>query len=337
MSAPTDEGTTSQAHTSWLRRVLPYVLAVAIVGILVGKVGVGDIVEELSRADVGMIVLATVFSCVTNTVVGADKWRRIVNIMGCAVSFRESLFIRLGGGPIRFSVPAKGGELVKPLYLSKHHGLPFVRGASSLLFDKVLNLWGVLFFLFVGIPFFGVSVPRYAIALPVAFVAGPVALWYWRGTFYRVAGRLHGKLHDLMVELLSAFEIVKPSQLAFLFLYSIVFQATEIITCFLVCLSVGIEPSVPFHKLMVIVPLVIVFSNIPGPISGLGYREAAMLALLSRYAGATSQQAVTAGLLLSATEYILPAAIGIPLLPAFVRSISEGGAVCGSTSGGGSK
>jgi len=337
MSEPTDEAIPQRTRAPWLRRVLPYVLAVGIVGVLVSKVGVGDIATELRRVDVRMVLLATVLSCVANTFVGADKWRRIVNIMGCAVSFRESLFIRLGAGPIRFSVPAKGGELVKPLYLSRHHGLPFVRGTSSLLLDKVLNFWGVLFFLFAGIPFFGESVPRYAVVFPIAFVAGPVVLWYSRGFLYGIASRLHGKLHKLMVELLSAFEIVSPSQWTFLFVYSVVFQATEIVTCYLACRAVGIDPVVPFHKLMVIVPLVIVFSNIPGPISGLGYREAAMLALLSRYAGATSEQAVTAGLLLSTAEYILPAAIGIPLLPAFVRSISERGADDGTESEGGSE
>lgn len=306
----------------WARRILPYVLAAGIVWFLVDKVGVAEIAQAMRGVDLHLIVVATVFSCVANTVFGADKWRRVVNRMGARVSFVESLFIRLGAGPIRFAVPGKFGELIKPIYLQKHHGLPFVQGTSSLVLDKMFNFWGVMFFLFLGIPFFSHDVPQIAIALPVLSVVGPVALWRFRRALYRVAQRVHGKLHKFMTDLLSAFEVIPPQSQAFLMAYSVVFQATELITFFLVCRAVGIAPPVPFHDCMVFVPLVIIVSQIP-TWSGIGVREFAVTALLLRSGYGSEAQALCAGLLLSMVEYIFPAAIGIPALPAFLKSLGS--------------
>ena len=305
----------------WLRRVASYAVAVGIIWLLVHRVGVEKIGEAMRSADVGLLAAAAVISCVANTVFGADKWRRVVNHMGCRVSFWESIFIRLGAGPLRFIVPGKFGELIKPVYLQKHHGLPFVRGASGLVLDKMFNFWGVLFFLFLGIPFFGRGVPWYAVALPVAFVAGPIAFWWNRGMFYRLANWVHGKLHKLMTDLLSSFEVIAPRDQAFLFAYSILFQATEVVTFYLVCRAVGIQPDVPFHEIMVFVPLVIIVTQVPVSTSGLGVREGAVSWLLLGSGYGTEGQALCAGLLLSVVEYLLPAAIGIPVLPAFFKSL----------------
>lgn len=304
----------------WARRILPYVLAAGIVWFLVDKVGVAEIAQAMRGVDLHLIVVATVFSCVANTVFGADKWRRVVNSMGARVSFSESMFIRLGAGPIRFAVPGKFGELIKPVYLQRHHHLPFVQGTSSLVLDKMFNFWGVMFFLFLGIPFFGHDVPKVAILLPVLSVVGPVALWRCRALVYRVAARVHGRLHRFVTDLLSAFEVIPPRSQAFLMAYSVVFQATELITFFIVCRAVGIAPSVPFHHCMVFVPLVIIVSQIP-TWSGIGVREFAVTGLLLRYGYGSEAQALCAGLLLSVVEYIIPAAIGIPALPAFLRSL----------------
>ena len=319
----------------WLRRLAPYFVAGGLLWFLLAKAGLRDVGQAMRSVDVGLVVLATVFSCVANTVFGADKWRRVVNYMGGRLSFREAAFVRLGAGPIRFSAPSKTGELVKPLYLQKQHGFPFVKGTSTLVLDKLFNFWGVLFFLFVGIPFFGddmtirIPIPLTDARLPVPagvltlmFVAGPIVAWRWRGLVYRLADRVHGKLHKLLTDLLSAFEVIGPRHQVFLFVYSIVFQATELITCYIVCRAVGFERTVPFHKIMVFVPLVIIFSNIPAAWSGIGLREMAMVYLLPLYGYGTEEQALTAGLLLSVTEYVIPALIGAPLVPRFLRCLA---------------
>ncbi len=327
----------SFAASAWAaaRRAAPYAVAAALLWMLLAKAGLRDVWRAVRAADLRLILLATAFSCLANTVAGADKWRRVVNAMGGQVGFAESIFIRLGAGPIRFAAPSKSGELIKPLYLKAQHDFPFVKGTSSLVLDKVFNFWGVLFFLFVGIPFFGERVmvrvplpftswrvPLHAGLLPVLFVAGPILAWRYRRFAYRLAERVHGKLHRLLTDLLSAFEVIGPGQQAFLLVYSILFQATELVTCYLVCRAVDIQPPVPFHKIMVFVPLIIVFSNIPAAWSGIGLRELAMVTLLPHYGYGAREQALAAGMLLSLTEYVFPAIIGAPLTPAFLRRVT---------------
>ncbi len=336
MSERTDDAPKRAGVPSWLRRAAPYGVAAGLLWFLLAKTGLRDVAHVLGTVDMRLVALATLFSCLANTILGADKWRRVVNYMGSDLSFGESVFVRLGAGPIRFSAPSKSGELVKPLYLQKQHGFPFVKGASSLVLDKLFNFWGVLFFLFLGIPFFGEDVfirvplpftdarlPVHAGLFPLAFVVGPIVAWKCRGLVYALAKRVHGKLHKLLTDLLSAFELIGPWRQVFLFVYSVVFQATELITCYIVCRAVGFDPVVPFHKIMVFVPLVIIFSNIPAAWSGIGLREMAMVYLLPRYGFGTPEQALTAGLLLSATEYVFPAIIGAPLVPKFLRCLAE--------------
>jgi len=306
----------------WARVALPYAVTIGMVAFILSRIGLRDVAGVMWSADLRFVLAATVFSCLANTVAGADKWRRVVNYMGAKVTFRESLFIRLGAGPIRFVAPSKSGELVKPVYVQRWHGLPFVRGTSSLVLDKVFNFWGVLLFLFVGLPLFGHGVPWYVAGLPALFIIVPVVLWSCRRVFYRLAERIHGKLHTVLSDLLSAFEVIGPKQQAFLLAYSVLFQATEVATCFMICRAVRIDPAVPFHKVMVFVPIVIIFSNIPIPtFSGIGLREAAMVTLLPHFGYGTVEQAAAVGLLLSTVEYLIPAAIGVPVLPAFLRAL----------------
>jgi len=298
------------------------------------RIGTREIFSALHGVDVRYVLMALAVSYTANTLIGADKFRKILDGLGCHISLREALFIRLGGAPVRFSFPAKSGELFKALYLRSCHQMPFLRGASALVVDKVLNMWGMLLFLFVGLPFFHETLPRGSVVFPVLFVALPILLWHFRKPLYELMGRAHPKVRHLAEQLLSAFEEMSGPRKVGVFAYSVLFQASELLTCYLLCRAAHVEPQVEFRVMLILVPLVVLISSLPAlTISGIGLREASIVGILALYGYGPQENAAAAGILLSAVEYIAPMLLGVPFLPLFLKRIQSGRSVAPESQG----
>jgi len=320
-NTPDQPSGTSLPERKPVRLLVILAITVAVFWLVFRKVNAGKTLDALMGSDPGLVALAILVSLVANTLIGADKWRRILHGMGCWLSFREALFIRLGCAPIRFTFPAKSGELFKAIYVQQNQGLPFLRGASSLVVDKLLNMWGMLFFLFVGIPFLGEKVPMSAVVLPVLFVVLPMLLWMLRRHVYAVLGKLHGRVRSLAEQLLSAFEEMSTARKIGLFAYSVLFQVSELVTSYILAYAVGIEPSVEFRHMFIIVPIVVVLASAPWAISGIGVREPSIAGLFYFYGYGPLEKSMAVGILVSAVEYVCPILVGLPFMPLFLKKI----------------
>jgi hypothetical protein len=83
----------------------------------------------------------------------------------------------------------------------------------------------------------------------------------------------------------------------------------ELITVYLV--SIALSMPIPFYKILIFMPIIILIANIPITILGLGIREAAILFFFAEYG--LKQQLLSLGILCSFIEYIFPAIIGASL------------------------
>jgi hypothetical protein len=277
--------------------------------------------EQSRRLNWGMFAGILVFSALWHTLLGADKWWRILRAQGADVRYWEVFRVRLGSDPIRFATPMKAGEVVNAAYFARLEELGFGRAAGSIVFDKSLNFFGTVFWLYVGIaamaklPTAGYLGLHTAIGIAVlAFVAiRPV-----RQAAVVVAAKMHPKLGRLATGVLSAFEEFSPLKKIGFLLYGIVFQLRPLAVCALLLLAMQPDRVPSLQEFLALGSVVVLMSNIPS-LGGIGPREATLMAVFAGYADQATLLSV--GLMMSFSVQVLPALLGIPLMFPLLRTV----------------
>jgi len=313
-----------------LRRRAKWIAALAVtVGIFVVlllKIDVRSVGDALQATRLMPLLAAAALSIIIKVFLGADKWRRILAALSCRVSLVEATFIRTANGPLRTISPAKSGTLLAAVYLQRYCGLPFAKGVSSLLLERLQNLAVLLAFVVLGPMLFRVAAPAQlnhlfsgrALLVSGCILAALGILYTFRRPLYALVARMSVKIANTIRDLASCFHEVRAGQQAGLLLYAAIGQVGEIAMGYLIFRAVGV--AVPFGTVFVGLALIVIISNIPITVAGLGTREAALVILFASYG--TEPMLLTVGILISAIGYMLPVVIGIPLLGPFVRRLT---------------
>jgi hypothetical protein len=288
------------------------------------QVRLGTIRVQLMNAHWGILGGTLLFSAAFHVFVGADKWWRVLRALGAQVSYWEVFRVRLGSDPIRFATPLKAGELVNALHFGKLPTLGFGRAAGSLVFDKALNLFGAVFWLYVG--FAALARAPMLWELSVHLLAGTSILLLLcsrqlRWAIVAVAGRLHPKLGRFGAGVLSAFEEFSLSQKTGFLVYGILFQLRPLAVCALMMLAFQSDwTHLPtLRQFLAYGSVVVLMSNIPS-MGGIGPREAAVVEMFREFADPATL--LTVGLAMSFGVQVLPAILGIPWMFPLLRSVA---------------
>jgi hypothetical protein len=310
------------------RIIVAALISLAIVVLLAWKAGVRVEVlgEQLRRLDWTIVAVTLVFSALWHVFVGADKWWRIMRAQGAGVGYWEVFRVRLGSDPIRFAAPMKAGEIVNAVYFARLKELGFSRAAGSIVFDKSLNFFGTVFWLYVGVAamaelpavgYLGLHTVMGAAVLVLVCVR-PV-----RQAATALAAKIHPKLGRLATGVLSAFEEFSPLKKIGFLLYGIVFQLRPLAVCGLSLAAFGPERLPSIQELLGLGSVVVLMSNIPS-LGGIGPREAALMAAFAGYADQSTL--LSAGLLMSLAVQVFPATLGLPLMFPLLEAVTPGGA-----------
>lgn len=301
-------------------------VSLLILGILVWKTGVRlELVREgLRQADWGLLAATFAFSVAWHVFLGADKWWRILRGLGAAAGYWEVLRVRLGSDPIRFAMPLKSGELVNALYFGRRDELGFPRAAGSIAFDKALNFFGTVVWLYVGLAAAGSIGSSMQLALHSLVGLGVLAV-AWVGAVRHVARavalRLHPKLGRLAGGVLSAFEEFSPlKKLAFL-TYGVVFQLRPLMVVALLFQAFPHQRTPTLVELLTFGSIVVLMSNVPLTIAGIGPREATLSLLFAGFADPGVLLGI--GLMMSFSIHVIPAILGVPLMFPLVRQLAD--------------
>lgn len=306
------------------RTLLAATISLLILVVLACKAGIRleSVAEQLRRLDWGLFTGILVFSALWHTFVGADKWWRILRAQGADVGYWEVFRVRLGSDPIRVVAPLKAGELVNAVYFARMETLGFSRAAGSIVFDKALNFFGTVFWLYVGVAAMAQLPTAGLLGLHSAMGLGVLVLFCVRPVreaAVALATRLHAKLGRLATGVLSAFEEFTPRQKVGFLLYGIVFQLRPLSVCGLLFLAVQPDRLPSIQEVLALGSVVVLMSNIPS-LAGIGPRETALMAMFADFAGPTTLLSV--GLLMSFAVQVFPALLGIPLMFPLLRAIA---------------
>ncbi len=306
------------------RIIIAALISLAIVALLAWKAGVRveALGEQFRRLNWTLLGLTLVFSASWHVFLGADKWWRIMRAQGADVGYWEVFRVRMGSDPIRFAAPMKAGEIVNAVYFARLEKLGFSRAAGSIVFDKSLNFFGTVFWLYVGavamaeLPTAGHLVLHTAMGLAVLVV---ICVRPVRQAAKFVAGKIHPKLGKLATGVLSAFEEFSPLKKIGFLLYGIIFQLRPLSVLGLLFVALNPDRIPSVQEVLGLGSVVVLMSNIPS-MGGIGPREAALMTAFTGYADETVLLSV--GLLMSFAVQVLPAFLGIPLMFPLLRTLT---------------
>lgn len=268
-----------------------------------------QVLDLISQADLGIILLAATIVILVHFFISPFSWKLILDKFNCTLSWQEAVLVRVGSEPIVSVIPFKIGEISKVLYLKQKKNMSSENVIFSILIDYFLNIVVLLFLSLFS-----------------------AALWFFQTRIFSLDIREFLFMYSLNLKkrLINSskwganfkgwrflFKIFSDKKIL---LYSFLTRFFELVVIYLMLRAMFIE--IPFFRIGVYFPLIILISSIPITFFGLGVREALIVFLFSQY---SSQDRLLAfSLVYSFLGYILPMLFGLSLTSLFVRGIVSG-------------
>jgi glycosyltransferase 2 family protein len=301
---------------AWLKSLLLTFVTGIIFIYLFSRIQLQSIWETYIQANGLFMSSAVIVSLFANLLAGPYIWGLILKFMKYEVPVKNLAYSVIASGPVRSILPLKSGEILKAIYLQKKFNIPWEEALGSCVFDKFTNLLGLL--LLIGVTACICGKVYIGVTAVMLFAASLIFLHFIRHV--RIETPLffnYPKPRMIISGLARAFREISFFQRGIIILVSALFQLTHVFNTYLIFRALGIE--VPLMGVLLFVPFIVFVTNVPVTIAGLGTREAAFMFFFYAYAG--PHKLLSAGLLLSAIEYLLPIGIGCFGVRRFLREM----------------
>lgn len=276
-----------------LKNLIKLGIGIGILLYLIYLFNVRGVINTISGAQPLLLAMSLVVYSFTFLIL-ATRWKFILSNMGITIPLSSAYFAFIGGVLLSDLTPSKLGEFGRP-YLVRRY-MDMSQGISSVVFDKYMDISTVLFLS--GMGFLLVYFDKitgynfgylfvWLLALTLIFILGSVVLWIKRGQTIVLFKKISTKLHINTLTGLEKIDesmgkIKNPARLiGFCIPLTACVWVTHALRVTLIAKAVGI--SVPLIYLVLLLPLVAALSLIPLSISGLGFVEAGIAAVLSLF------------------------------------------------------
>jgi len=279
-----------------------------------------ELIGRIRETDIAVFALMAVSSAVFHIVIGADKMWRVLRAMRVEISFLETLGIRLASGPLRLLFPVKSGEVINIIYFHRHKRLPVGRASGAVIFDRGLNIIGSFFWLGIGILMAGGMKAEPLVWTGIGISALYVAFFFLspiHSALIGICAKIHRGFGDFIKDTLSPFREFTFGQKAFFVLYGIIFQTRPLFVYYVLLLAAGILPE---SRTFILNSSLALFAGHVPSFGGAGPRELAFVEIFKQYGADT---VLGVGLLMSIVVFAIPTALGIPLIPWYVRRLAR--------------
>lgn len=287
----------------WIRTIV----ALALVGFLVSRAGLGDLasVRESIRPVYLLIALAIVPVSIT---VRAYNHSLLLNRGEQVISLQDMLQLTLVGVGINLFVPTGLADLAKAHYGYRVHGNPERMVISSVL-DKVtsltaVSLLGLVGSLIAGEPAMGLVSGAVFAGTLVPFLLPGLMPWRW-------VVRVLAPRADIAEERLAASATASWGLLLVVWAISLGAWILTFTSVYLCCLGVGAEVEISY--IFALMPLSTLARLVPIAAGGIGLGEVTLAALLIR-GGVAQELASQAALAQMLLLVLAPGTVGLLVL-----------------------
>jgi len=311
-----------------IRFFLTFLCTLGFLLLLGSKVELSAVKQQVLRAAPLPLAGALALSFLSNCLLAAVRWRFILKRLGLRMGLGEAFLVKMGSGPIKSLLPLRSGEASRVLYLKRVHGFSAVAGTASILLELGSNL--LVFALFILLGGICLDADPASSRLPIVLVLGGtlsflllVCLPPARRTLRRLAERLPApRLRGAVLTLFSLRRFFLPLQLLALLGYSLAISSGKLLGFFLVARALGVSYSAETY--LVALPFSILLATIPVTILGIGLRENSLAQLVPLYNSVPEAAVIGSALLLTATEYVFPALLGLFWTRRFLAGLLSG-------------
>ncbi|MDP8234838.1 MAG: lysylphosphatidylglycerol synthase transmembrane domain-containing protein [Candidatus Erginobacter occultus] len=307
--------------------IISLAMTAALLVLIFRKIDPARVLASLEDARIIPLLSALAVSFLTNCLLAAIKWRRILAPLGLKISIREAFLVKMGSAPWKSLLPFRSGETSRVIYLKRRHHFSAARATGSILLELVLNIFVFLLFIVAGGAACAGSPPRVLTATALVLAAGGAVFlaagragprrWVRWGLDRIPSPRFRGGLETLLTfhRYFPRREILPP------LFYSLVIQAGKLLSFFLIATAFRLTFSPVIY--LVILPFSILVSTIPITFLGIGLREGSLVELVPLYSSLPAAAILGPALIFSLVEYLFPALLGLLWTARFSRRLLE--------------
>jgi len=281
-----------------LKFILVWFITITIFVFLLSKIEFTEVLRSVKEMDINMFVMAVILSFVAQMFFSVGKYREILRILGCRISFLETAVLRIGSLPLKGIFPLKIGELSRVAYLKSVNNLSYARGIGSVLISYCMSVFSLLVFILTGC-----LLSRFDLAgilyVAILFLSVSLVLVFFL------------KKTDVS---LSIFTLKRIGTILTL---SLGFEGCKLLNTLLLFRSFGIDVS--YGYFLIFASLTILIASLPITLWGLGIRASAVLYFFSGYA--SSAHLLGASILISFVNRIFPIILGLLFIIPFLDKL----------------
>ena len=296
------------SHWRFLKRLIPCLLGLVILGVLLYQVGWSEIARAMAAADPTLLVLAFAFF-VPQIVVMTWRWQ-LIGATARPLSFWEACRMVLAGSSLNVILPSKLGDVCKGLMLgdTAKQGLAGGLGLAGL--DKLMDILGLAAVLALA-GFFAPKPETWVLLLWLATIAGLVLLVVLLHRAHVIEPLPRRKPLAALARALNAAIAMRHrrgSWTASLAL-SVLLWLLHIGQIFVFCRAVDMTAHAA--TIFTRVPMAIFIGLVPVTVAGIGTRDGALLLLLSPW---DPKPVVALVGLFCTLRYVVMAVLGVPAI-----------------------
>lgn len=294
----------------WLRAWGARLIGLVLLVLLLIQVDIGRLMGVLQSAN-PLLVLVALLTILPMMATKTMRWLLLLRSQGIVFGLRPALLAYLGSMFIGLLTPGRLGEFVKALHVSRDCNASSARAFSSVLADRLFDL---VLLLAVGTAALLTLAPSstelLTLLVVLALFAVPLGLFLNDQVFGQVqrlaqhGGRLGQRIFapdSWLVEMRAGMQQLSPGGLLLAAGLTVLAYLLFFGQCYLLALALGLPLS--YSDVSFAVALGSLVTLLPISISGLGTREATLVAYLGTL-GVAAAQALGFSLLVFATFYL---------------------------------
>lgn len=274
---------------------------------ILSQIDLSGTAEILSATDLRFLLAALLlYPCLI--FLKAWRWNKLLGQQDVNYGLAPAFLAYNSSLGVGYVTPGRLGEFVKALYLRQDEGISLGQGLSSVLVDRLFDLYLLLMTAGLGIAFFSLPSQLSAISAGVLSLAGlaplllvipgtrrRLATLLVKGSTWAGASQYQEEIKQSADQFQQGMEQLLNRHILLPLLVTAVAYALFYLQCYLIALALRLPLSYPYTAFCV--SLASLLALMPISVSGLGVRDASFIALLLPL-GITAEMAVSYSLLI---------------------------------------
>ena len=297
---------------SWAIRLLGILLLLFILT----QIDLSSVGSVIAKVNLWYLALAIVLNLPV-VFLKSWRWQSLLKTQGITYPLGQAFLAYFGGVYLGLATPGRLGDFARISYLTADKELPVGRALSSVVVDRVCDMYLLLLVGGYGLVVFSVLGNRTILAVIILVFLLTICLLLLNGRVgkrlmrmvykTRLLRKFERRLDTSVDQFYSGLERLGKKELILPLLLTLAAYAIYFGQCYLLALSLALPLSLLF--VAVCMAVAVLMTMIPVSVAGIGTRDATLIALFSLQ-GVSAESALSYSLLVLFTFYICGAAMG---------------------------